>query len=67
MEARLGDVQPVHAAVLHAAAEEEALQLKEEIGTRFSCAELYVSEICPGLSVHVGPGTVGVAFYADGA
>jgi DegV family protein with EDD domain len=66
VESRVGDRQ-VHVAVLHAAAEEEALLLKEDIEARFSCAEMHLSELCPALGVHVGPGTVGVAFYTDDA
>jgi len=65
MEARIGDTRAVRAAVLHGAAEEEALRLKEEIETRFPCKELHICEICPALGVHTGPGIVGAAFYVE--
>jgi len=66
MEARIGSASSVHAAVLHAAAPEEAQAVREELARRFNCAELYVSEFSPALGTHAGPGMIGVAFYAEG-
>jgi len=55
----------VHVMVNHADDLEEAEKLKVEIGSRFQCAELHLTELTPGMGVHVGPGVLGVAFYAD--
>jgi len=66
-EERIGSAPTVHMAVLHASAAEDALQLRQKVETRFPCAELHLCEICPALGVHVGPGTVGLAFYTEEA
>jgi len=64
MEEGLGQEGTVHAAITHVTALGEAEKLKEQLTGRFSCQELFVSDLSPAVSVHVGPGTVGVAFYA---
>ena len=56
---------PVHAAVFHANAYEEAVVLEERVRERFPCVELHLAELSPVLATHVGPGTVGVAFYPE--
>jgi len=56
---------PVHVAVFHAAALDEARALRDVIAERFSCVELYVTEFTPVMGAHTGPGVVGVAFYAE--
>jgi DegV family protein with EDD domain len=65
MAERAGD-KPVYAAVIHANAPEEGARLQEQVSKRFSHVELYQSELSPVIGTHVGPGTVGVAFYTDG-
>jgi DegV family protein with EDD domain len=60
---RVGDA-PLHVAVLYSDAIEEARRLKEEILSRFHCAEVHLEIITPVLGVHAGPGTLGLAFYA---
>ncbi len=62
MAERVGDA-PVHAAVIHANAPEEATRLREQVRERFSYAELHLADLSPVIGTHVGPGTVGVAFY----
>jgi DegV family protein with EDD domain len=64
MAERVGD-STVHAMVHHADELEEGEKLKAEIGSRFSCAELYLTEFTPGMGVHAGPGILGISFYAD--
>jgi DegV family protein with EDD domain len=59
------DSQPLHAAVLHADAPEEAEALRQRIAQQFDCAELYVAEFTPVMGAHTGPGLLGVAFYAE--
>ena len=62
---RVGNM-PVHAAVIHANAPAEAARLREEVRERFPYTELYLAELSPVIGTHVGPGTVGVAFYTEG-
>ncbi len=57
--------QPLHVAVMHAAAPEEAIALKNEISSRFDCVELFITEFTPVMGVHTGPGLLGIAFYSD--
>jgi DegV family protein with EDD domain len=56
----------VHAAVIHANAPEEGARLQEQVSKRFPHVELCQAELSPVIGTHVGPGTVGVAFYTDG-
>ena len=64
MAESVGD-STVHVIVHHADELEEGEKLKAEIGSRFSCAELYLTEFTPGMGVHAGPGILGFSFYVD--
>jgi len=57
--------QPLHAAVMHADALDRAIALRDQISSRFNCAELFITEFTPVMGVHTGPGVIGVAFYSD--
>ncbi len=57
---------PVHVAVLHAYALDEAERLKKRIASEFNCAELWLTEFSPVMGYACGTGTVGVAFYPEG-
>ncbi len=59
---RVGDA-PLHVAVLHTGAVEEAQRLKEELMARFRCIEVYIEPVVPALGVHVGPEALGLAYY----
>ena len=48
---------------LHASAEEEVKKLKEEISKVFEIKNIVVNKLSAALSVHAGPGTVGVIAY----
>jgi len=61
----VGDA-PVHVAIFHADAPEDAAFLQKEIARRFRCLELYITEFTPVMGAHTGPGLLGVAFYAEG-
>jgi len=65
METRVEGNTSIHAAVVHAQAFESAMALKKEVQAHFNCAELYLIELGPVLGTHIGPGTLGLAFYAD--
>ena len=57
--------KPVHVAVMHAYALEEAQKLKERVASAFNCAELWVSEFSPLMGYATGTGTLGLAFYPE--
>ncbi|MFC1936294.1 DegV family protein [Chloroflexota bacterium] len=53
----------VKIAYMHAAAQDEALKLKELVEERVEVVESLIGELSPALGVHTGPGTVGFCFY----
>ncbi len=65
METRVGS-NPVHVAVMHADALEEAKRLRGEVASRFNCVELFITEFTPVMGAHTGPGLLGLAFWAEG-
>jgi len=56
---------PVHVAVTHAYALDEAERLKELIASEFNCTELWIAEFSPVMGYACGTGTVGIAFYTE--
>ena len=56
---------PVHVAVMHAYASEDAEILKDRISSEFNCAELWITEFSPVMGYATGTGTLGFAFYKD--
>ena len=56
---------PVHVAVMHAYAPDEAERLKERISAEFNCTELWVTEFTPVMGYATGTGTIGFAFYKE--
>ncbi|MGD2205212.1 MAG: DegV family protein [Anaerolineae bacterium] len=65
LEKQLPQEGQVHIAIVHVAAPQEASRLAEELETRFQPVEIIRSECGPVVGAHVGPGTVGVAFYVE--
>ena len=57
---------PVHVAVMHAYAPDEARKLMERVSSEFNCAELWLTEFSPVMGYATGTGTIGFAFYAEG-
>jgi len=57
---------PVHVAVMHAYAPDEAERLKERVSAEFNCAELWLTEFSPLMGYATGTGTLGLAFYGEG-
>jgi DegV family protein with EDD domain len=55
---------PVHVAVMHVYAPEEAEKLKGRVSSEFNCAELWVTEFSPVMGYACGTGTLGLAFYS---
>jgi DegV family protein with EDD domain len=64
MRDRVAD-HPVHAAVTHAYALDEAERLMQRVAAEFKCTELWLSEFSPIMGYACGTGTVGVAFYPE--
>ena len=56
---------PVHVAVMHAYALDEAKKLMERISSEFKCAELWLTEFSPLMGYACGTGTLGLAFYKE--
>jgi DegV family protein with EDD domain len=66
MEEETGENRPLHAAVMHADASENAAILKDRITAQFNCKEIYITEFTPVMGAHTGPGLVGVTFWEEG-
>jgi len=56
---------PVHVAVMHAYAPDDAEKLKERVSSEFNCVELWITEFSPVMGYACGTGTLGVAFYPE--
>jgi DegV family protein with EDD domain len=57
--------KPLHIAVMHADALEQATSLKDRIAARFDCTELFITEFTPVMGAHTGPGVIAVAYYNE--
>lgn len=57
--------RPVHVAVMHAAALEDAHVLLDDVMGRCTPAEHLIGELGPVLGVHGGPGLVGMCVYTE--
>ena len=67
MERNVVKGEPLHVAVMHADAPDNAAALQNRIASQFNCAELFITEFTPVMGVHTGPGLIGVAFYSEKA
>ncbi len=56
---------PVHIAVMHAYALEEAQKLKERVSAELNCREIWLTEFSPVMGYACGTGTIGLAFYKE--
>jgi len=59
------DSRPLHVAVMHADAAEDANRLREQVEARFHCIETLTTAFTPVMGVSTGPGLLGVAFYPE--
>jgi DegV family protein with EDD domain len=55
----------VHASVINAAAPEEGRYLFDTVRERIQPVEISFCELTPVVGTHVGPGTVGIAYYSE--
>ncbi|HET6477446.1 MAG TPA: DegV family protein, partial [Dehalococcoidales bacterium] len=67
MERNVIKGEPLHAAVMHADALDNAIVLRNRVASQFNCAEVFITEFTPVMGVHTGPGLLGVAFYSESA
>ena len=56
---------PLHATVIHASTPSEAEKFRDQVNERFSPVELMISDLSPVIGTHLGPGLVGLAYYAE--
>ena len=54
---------PLHLGVIHANSPQVAQEFREQITHHLHCKEVFTLELSPAIGVHVGPGTIGIAFY----
>ena len=66
MRSRIAE-RPAHVNVMHANSGSDAETLCRRIEAEFNCQELFISEFTPVMGSHLGPGLLGLAFYADGS
>jgi DegV family protein with EDD domain len=65
MAEHIGPCKRIYASIIHCAVPNEARALADRLMRRFQGVELVVTEAGPIIGTHAGPGTLGVAFYAD--
>ena len=62
-EERVGTTAPIDMGVIHARAPEAGEEMLARVQERFNCREPYLVELCASLTVHFGPGMIGLGFY----
>ena len=65
MKRDIGDSQPVHVAVMHAEALEEAKRLEEKIAADYNCLEIFITDFSPVMGYATGRGTLALAYYKE--
>ena len=62
---RLVPDRPLHVAVFHARSPSEAEELAHQVRLELHPVELYITEFSQVMSIHSGPGLIGLAFYNE--
>jgi len=62
-EERVDTTVPINMGVIHARAPEVGHEMYSRVTERFNCKDSYVIELCASLTVHFGPGVIGLCFY----
>lgn len=65
-EERLGGKRMAKAAVIDVDNLEEGDAIAEQVKERFAIPAVYRTTVSPAIGTHAGPGTTGIAFYAEG-
>lgn len=55
----------VHARILQAQVPEAAEEFKQRVVEELDCASIGIVDLSPVLGAHVGPGTIGLAFFSE--
>ena len=64
VEERVSTTTPINMGVVHARAPEVGQEIYSRVTERFNCQDSYLYELCASLTVHFGPGVIGLCFYA---
>lgn len=62
----VGTTEPVKLAIIHAEAHDEAEALRARLEENFICDEMHVVDLACSLTVHGGPGIIGIVSYKAG-
>ena len=62
----VGTTEPVKLAVIHAEAHDQAEALRRRLEEQFNCNEMHVVDLACSLTVHGGPGIIGIVSYKAG-
>jgi len=62
-EERLNGKQMAKAAILNVNVPDEGIAIAEQVKERFGVSTVYHTGVSPVIGAHLGPGTVGIAFY----
>jgi len=65
MRRDVSDLQPVHVAIMHADALEEAKKLEEKIAVDYNCVEIFITDFSPIMGYATGRGTLALAYYKE--
>ncbi len=57
--------KPVHLAVVHASDPAAAMDLVNQTKLRFSCREVFITELSIPVAANLGPGAIGIVAYPD--
>lgn len=59
------DGKPSTVGILHADRPQLAEEVSQTLKQKIDCIEVIITELSPVISVHVGPGTIGIAVYPE--
>ena len=62
-EEAVGTTEPVKLGIPHAEVPDEAEKLRQRLESTFNCDEMIVVDLCCSLTVHGGPGVIGLISY----
>jgi fatty acid-binding protein DegV len=65
MRNHVANSEPIHVAVMHADALEEARELKKKVASEFNCAEIFITDFSPIMGYATGRGTLALAYYKE--
>jgi DegV family protein with EDD domain len=64
-EKRLGEKRMAEAAIIDVDTPEEGEAVAQQVKEHFGLPTVYRTTVSPAIGTHAGPGTVGIAFYAE--